>query len=87
MCPWLILVDIWQKLTQYCKAIILQVKINKNFKKMKTTSVINRKRKANNRNPKPYTRYKIKTFCHTDSTQCYNTLSCENIPLVIPWEA
>ena len=54
---------------------------------MKTTSVINRKRKANNRNPKPYTRYKIKTFCHTDSTQCYNTLSCENIPLVIPWEA
>jgi len=26
--PWLIHVDIWQKATQYCKAIILQLKIN-----------------------------------------------------------
>ena len=26
---WLIHVDIWQKTTQYCKAIILQLKINK----------------------------------------------------------
>ena len=26
---WLIHVDIWQKPTQYCKAIILQLKINK----------------------------------------------------------
>ena len=25
---WLIHVDVWQKLTQYCKAIILQLKIN-----------------------------------------------------------
>ena len=29
----LIHVDIWQKPTQYCKAIILQLKINKIFKK------------------------------------------------------
>ena len=26
---WLIHVDVWQKRTQYCKAIILQLKINK----------------------------------------------------------
>ena len=26
--PWLIHVDVWQKPTQYCKAIILQLKIN-----------------------------------------------------------
>ena len=26
---WLIHVDVWQKPTQYCKAIILQLKINK----------------------------------------------------------
>ena len=26
---WLILVDVWQKPTQYCKAIIFQLKINK----------------------------------------------------------
>ena len=25
---WLIRVDVWQKLTQYCKVIILQLKIN-----------------------------------------------------------
>ena len=25
---WLMRVDVWQKLTQYCKAIILQLKIN-----------------------------------------------------------
>ena len=30
---WLIHVDIWQKPTQYCKAIILQLKMNKIFKK------------------------------------------------------
>ena len=29
---WLIHVDVWQKPTQYCKAIILQLKINKTFK-------------------------------------------------------
>ena len=28
---WLIHVDVWQKPTQYCKAIILQLKINKIF--------------------------------------------------------
>ena len=27
--PWLIHVDVWQNLTQYCKAIILQLKLNK----------------------------------------------------------
>ena len=32
---WLIHVDVWQKPTQYCKAIILQLKINKFFKKEK----------------------------------------------------
>ena len=26
---WIIHVDVWQKLTQYCKVIILQLKINK----------------------------------------------------------
>ena len=31
MYPWLIHVGVWQKPTQYCKAIILQLKIN--FKK------------------------------------------------------
>ena len=31
---WLIHVDIWQKPTQHCKSIILQLKINK-FKKNK----------------------------------------------------
>ena len=29
---WLIHVDIWQKPTQYCKAIIFQLKINSIFK-------------------------------------------------------
>ena len=29
---WLIHVDVWHKSTQYCKPIILQLKINKNFK-------------------------------------------------------
>ena len=29
VCVWLIHVDVWQKLTQYCKAVILQLKINK----------------------------------------------------------
>ena len=26
--PWLTHVDVWQKTTQYCKAIIIQLKIN-----------------------------------------------------------
>ena len=29
VCLWLIHVDAWQKLTQYCKAIILLLKISK----------------------------------------------------------
>ena len=29
VCLWLIHADVWQKLTQYYKAIILQLKINK----------------------------------------------------------
>ena len=33
---WQIHVDVWQKPTQYCKAIILQLKINKLKKKEKT---------------------------------------------------
>ena len=32
---WLIHVDVWQKPTQYCKTIILQLKINNFFKKLK----------------------------------------------------
>ena len=35
--PWLIHVDVWQKPTQHCKAIILQLKINK-LKKNKQTN-------------------------------------------------
>ena len=35
---WLIHVDIWQKPTQYCKAIILQLKINKLKKKKYTVN-------------------------------------------------
>jgi len=30
---WLIHVDVWQKSNQYCKAIILQLKINKYIKR------------------------------------------------------
>ena len=29
--PWLIHADVWQKPTQHCKAIALQLKINKFF--------------------------------------------------------
>ena len=41
---WLINVDIWQKPTHYCKAIILQLKINifykkKQNKQIKTTAI------------------------------------------------
>ena len=32
---WMIHVDVWQKTTKFCKAIILQLKINENMKKMK----------------------------------------------------
>ena len=34
---WLIHIDIWQKRTQYCKAIILQSKINNFLKKKKAS--------------------------------------------------
>ena len=34
---WLIHVDVWQRLTQYCKAIILQLKVN--FKKFSINSM------------------------------------------------
>ena len=37
---WLIHVDIWQKPTKFCKAIILQLKINK-FKKTQNTWKLN----------------------------------------------
>ena len=32
--PWLLHAEVWQKSIQYCKAVILQLKINK-FKKIK----------------------------------------------------
>ena len=32
VCVWLIHVVIWQKLTQHCKAVVLQLKINAFFK-------------------------------------------------------
>ena len=33
--PWLMHIDVWQKATQYCKAIILQLKIDKVLKRKK----------------------------------------------------
>ena len=33
VCVWLIHIDVWQKPTEHCKAIILQLKINNFFKK------------------------------------------------------
>ena len=33
---WLIHADVWQKPTQYCKAILLQLKMNENFKNWST---------------------------------------------------
>ena len=35
---WLIHVDVWQKPTQYCKAIILQLKINLKKRNMRDKS-------------------------------------------------
>ena len=35
---WLIHIDVWQKPTQHCKAIILQLKIN-TFKKIKLNKI------------------------------------------------
>ena len=35
--PWLMHIDVWQKPTQYCKAIILQLKIDKFLKRKKRT--------------------------------------------------
>ena len=34
--PWLIHADVWQKPTHQCKAIILQLKTNKEIKKCKS---------------------------------------------------
>ena len=34
VCLWLINVDIWQKPTQYCKAILFQLKVNTFLKEM-----------------------------------------------------
>ena len=31
VCLWLIHIDVWQKSSQYCKAIILQLKIKQKF--------------------------------------------------------
>ena len=39
--PWLIHVDAWQEATQYCKAIILQLNVNKNFKMSMNHSALN----------------------------------------------
>ena len=40
MCmPWLIDVDVWQRPTQYCKAIILQLKMNRFLKRKRTFHV------------------------------------------------
>ena len=41
VCLWLIHVDTWQKLTQYCKAIILQLKVNKIKAKKKKNPTLN----------------------------------------------
>ena len=40
---WLIYVDLWQKPTQYCKAIILQLKINSDKKEMAVLSIYQEK--------------------------------------------
>ena len=40
---WLIHVDVWQKPTQYCEAIILQLKINKSKFKKRTRSEVVKK--------------------------------------------
>ena len=37
---WLIHVDVWQKPTQYCKAIILQLKMNTLFKNVEITVIL-----------------------------------------------
>ena len=37
--PWLIHVDIWQKLTQFCKTIILQLKNKFKIKKKERVNV------------------------------------------------
>ena len=49
---WLIHVDVWQKPTKYCKAIILQLKINLNIKKMSCFLTFLVDRELENRIPK-----------------------------------
>ena len=39
VCVWLIHIDVWQKPTEHCKAIILQLKINNFFKKAQQKEV------------------------------------------------
>ena len=39
VCLWLIHVDVWQKLTQFCKTVILQLKINLKIQKSDKHSV------------------------------------------------
>ena len=38
--PWLIRVNVWQKLPQYCKVISLQLKFLKNLKKIKLIFIV-----------------------------------------------
>ena len=41
VCLWLIHADVWQKPIQYCKAIILQLKISEFYKKNEKIKKIN----------------------------------------------
>ena len=42
---WLTHVDVWQKPTQYCKAVILQLKIDLFFKKAQSQTIEFKKKK------------------------------------------
>ena len=48
LCLWLIHVDLWQKPAQYCKAIILQLKINSFFFKLTSQRKLGHVRKYAN---------------------------------------
>lgn len=50
---WLIHVDVWQKPTQYCKAIILQLKMNTFFKKESNAFSFPRKPSGTDEPPDP----------------------------------
>ena len=62
-CLWLIHVDIWQKPTQYCKAILFQLKVNTFFKK------------CINRSHLRYYNENRKT-CHTDCLNIFANHIC-----------